>query len=223
MKTIFLLLIAVFLNINLLFPQEQENKKEKQYFDYTVFGLSIPVGNFGKTNPENNLAGFAKNGYFLNISFSHLFNNHIGITGTLRYNINTVNGQPIIDYLTASNPGQEWFLITSNWEMFGLYAGGYFHFPVSRKIFIDSKILFGAIYITSPDFLFIIENVSWAEEKSSPAIAFAYLAGTGFNLKINKRTYWTLNVGFSGANPKFLNYAQDVCQVNCSTGFKIVL
>ena len=233
MKTIISFLLVAFLSTSLSFSQE--NESDKIYIDLSP-GSNFTIGEFGYKSPYNNSSGFARGGYLGNLSFSYLIDTHFGVTSSFRYGFNSIDGQPIVDYMASSYPGHSWYLSTTNWKMFGFWAGGYASFPISSRGNIYSKIMFGALNVTSPDFYLSVDDGSlWVDTYGASATAFSYLAGIGFNLYISKRFYLNYNIDFLGSNPRFFgvetidsdgnysydNFSQSISMINYSIGFGV--
>lgn len=159
-------------------------------------GPSFPIGNFSNTDSGNELAGFAKTGEEVTISYTRKLNQHFGIVATLLGQRNGLNTKSLkqqfsrtkfVDPNTSFSAGNinpadpsqlpephynyvyysNWNIEKHTWLSGSLLLGGSGIFPVQ-----DSKLTFiikgmaGVIYISSPK----IEASDFTKEEASNII-----------------------------------------------------
>jgi len=175
---------------------------DKNFLSLSI-GPSFPVGDYAKTNVNNNLAGFAKTGEQVELSFEHKLSKHFGLAVMLHGQRNTINttamseefsqlkfytayftgttGYPTIppppvtsSYYTYPN----WKFDAKSWLTGSLLIGAAGDFPIdtkTNKLFITAKAMAGASYVSAPSMHGkSITDSTLAEVSQNGATAFAF-------------------------------------------------
>ena len=181
--------------------------QDKVYIAVSL-GSSSPIGDFSSKDPNNNSAGFANSGAIFDISFAYKFNKNFGITALLRGQANITDAQAIADELVKQNPTLSSKVKSGMWSIGGYMLGGYGSFPISEKVSFDSRIMFGFLTATSPEFNVNLSGPggsAWIKQKSKSSSAFAHLIGVGFKWDAGKVISLLANFDYLGAKPEFRN------------------
>src|ERR1035437_763621 len=111
-------------------------------------GSSTPISDFASTDPHGTSSGYAREGFFFDISFGAKFSKYFGFTGLIREQVNSIDAQSMADYLAQQNPGYSNTVSTTGWTIGGYMAGAYGSFPVAPKMSIESRVMFGFLTAT---------------------------------------------------------------------------
>jgi hypothetical protein len=191
-------------------------------------GPSFPIGNFASTNSKDELAGFAKTGEEVVISYIYQLNQTFGLTAALFGQRNGLNTQrlkrqlsqqafvypsfsfaagnvsvppssPPPNYVYYSN----WMIRKHDWLSGSLLLGGAGMIPLKREskwIFVI-KGLAGIAYVSSPR----IDGSSTTDttnmhigQSSKSAWGFSYMAYGGFNYKVDNKFSFLLGINYFG-------------------------
>ena len=125
-------------------------------------GPSIPIGNYGKTNPYNDLAGYAKAGESINISFNYKLIHGIGVEAMLYGQRNGFNSKVFSDGLPTElgfslggDPRfySNWTYAWKSWYMESLLLGVTKQWSIGKpdsKVSIFAKALEGIVHVQYP-------------------------------------------------------------------------
>ncbi len=200
-KSLIILITSLFIS-TLCFSQA------KGYIAISV-GSSVPNGDFGSKDINNQSAGLANTGAIFDITFAHRFGKNLGITALLRGQANPVDAQPLIDELSNQNPTVFWTAESGDWGIGGLLVGIYGSFPLGKgKTTFDTRAMVGYLNATSPNITLTGTQGSssaWAKLNSASASDFSYLLGAGFNFGIGKKVRILTNIDYLGSSPEFRN------------------
>lgn len=172
-------------------------------------GSSIPIGDFASADPNNKSAGFAKTGLVFDLSFGYKFSKYIGMAALVRGQANATDAQALANYTIKQIPDATSVTVNSGaWTVSGYMVGGYGSFPISKKISFESKILFGFLTATSPDFTINVTTTTasvWVKEHSASSSTFSYLLSAGFRENVGNHFCFIFNFDYLGANPEFVD------------------
>ena len=218
-----LLASTMFLMISMFsFPQirkEVENSKNSdnsvlksvRYFSEVTIGVSIPEGDFAKSDSTNNQAGYATAGGFIFADYGFIYNNLFGFEIAISININPVNAKA--DKMREwSNPDE--YDRSFAWGSGNLIAGP--HLSLTYKEFaFDVRALAGYMAVRRPFYkstYYSGDSISAiiSEEKTGHGGAFVYQVGIGLRFALSKSISVKLSVDYLSANPT-LQYQKTTC------------
>lgn len=202
MKKLLLLIVIIMLSGSASFSQN------KGYVAISL-GPSIPTGDFSSKDMNNEAAGFAKTGIFLDLSFAYKIGDNFGVTALLRGQSNKLDGQAISNEMSKKLPDD----VSENtsvgsWGVGGILVGGYSSIQITKQLSFESKLMAGFISANSPEILINLNGpggTAWVKQNSTSGNAFAYLAGIGLKYDAGKRICMIAHVDYLGAKPKFNN------------------
>ncbi len=200
-------LLTVALSITTLTIVAQDNLIDKGYLAVS-FGSSTPIGDFASTNRNNSSSGYAKSGLLFDLSFGYKFSKYFGMATLLRGQVNKVDAQTLSNQAFQDIPDATSITVnTTGWTIGGYMAGGYGSFPISEKMSIESKVLFGFLTGTSPEIKYEISSPVtgdfWVKQSSASSVSFSYLIGIGYRFNLGKHFCFIANLDYLGANPQF--------------------
>jgi hypothetical protein len=224
MKKILLLFSLIAFQITFVFSQV---KKDRGSISISV-GPALPVGKFSAKDINDNLAGFAKMGQSVSVSYSKLLSKNWGIAIDLRGQRNPLNTTALqnslstarisqgISFLSGSvtniPPPQLATVIYPNlqfekkaWLYGALLLGptGQFAIDQSKKITLITKAMLGAVYAKSP----VLKGSSITDtatvridQSKSSAFGFIYSFSGGVNYSLNKKVFLSAALTYAGTN-----------------------
>jgi hypothetical protein len=223
MKKILLLFSLIAFQITFVFSQA---KKDRGSISISV-GPALPVGKFSAKDINDNLAGFAKMGESVSISYSKLLSKNWGIAIDLRGLRNPLNTMALQNSLSTTKiyqgilsgsifqnipPPQVSYPIYPNWQfekqawLYGallLGPTGQFIIDQSKKITLTTKAMLGAVYAKSP----VLKGSSITdtatariEQSKSSAFGFMYSFSGGVNYSLNKKVFLSAALTYAGTN-----------------------
>jgi len=170
-----------------------------------AIGPSIPLGDFGDSEFNNEDAGYAKTGMHLNFNFSYKFNENLGIAALWTGNAHAIDAESMIELFWATDQSLNWELETEAWSSGSLMGGLLVSFPFN-KIDFDIKGLIGFSSSTIPN---IIVNASDGfntveiKQNEADAMALAINLGAGFRYNVSEKMALTLNMDYFTTKPEF--------------------
>jgi hypothetical protein len=223
MKKILLLLSLTAFQNTFVFSQA---KKDKGSISVS-FGPALPVGKFSAKDINDNVAGFAKLGQSVSVSYSKLLSKNWGIAIDLRGQRNPLNTRALQNSLSTTTiyqgilvagsglnfpPPQFTQVIYPNWQfekqawLYGallLGPTGQFVIDQSKKITLITKAMLGAVYAKSP----VLKGSSITdtatariEQSKSSAFGFMYSFSGGVNYSLNKKIFLSAALTYAGTN-----------------------
>jgi len=246
MKKAILLLIIPFVVTTNAFSQDKEKYSQdddRKGFASINLGVSIPTGNFGSDNFNNNDAGFATSGAVFDISFGYKFRPNLGVTAVWRGQANGIDvgtyAQSLANYFGSGSVSVE----TSAFALGGIMAGLYGSFPIADKLSFEPRALVGFSTARLPAMTTVAYNssgtklITWSQDQAE-TVTFSYIIGVGAKLDVSKKICLLFNVDFYGAKAEWENvreisvghitgsteirkydYKQNFSTVNISAGF----
>lgn len=191
-------------------------------------GASVPVGNFSKTDMNNDLSGFAKTGEYVHLTFEHRLGNGNGPAILLRFygQRNGLNTQAFADQFKNLpfylNGGPQpvfystWNVQKKAWMLGSLMAGVKENFPLSsgRKFSFFLEGMIGAAYLQAPTLNAVGHtdtSVVEVTQSASSGTGISYCLGTGITYAVAKNLQLTFHLGYFGTGEiKFKNVTEHV-------------
>lgn len=203
MKKIFTTAVAILCLITI--SQAQDHKG---YIGVT-FGPSIPMGDYSSKNFNNDDAGFALTGFYIDFNFNYkLGGGNFGLAAMLRANSNDIDIYTLSEEIFNADRSLNWKFETSNYSVTSFMFGGFGAFPINEKIDFVPKALIGFASANSPYYKITASdknNSAWIKQESGSGTAFTYLLGAGFNFDIGKKLILLTNLDYSACKPEFSN------------------
>jgi len=174
------------------------------------FGGSIPQGDFGDTDPNNESAGYALTGFFLSFDGAYMFVPYVGIGGSLSFANNSINTVAVRDqikqYIEEYYPDLELpedSQISYDfgfWNNICIMAGPYFALPVGRITF-DIRGVAGMNIILPPktqmNFYIPPDEEFRSYREGQQTVAFGYKIGGGIRYESKSSYVFRLMADYS--------------------------
>lgn len=219
--------------------------KDKNYVGFSI-GPSIPIGNYGSKDMKNDLAGFAKIGLSMNLSYGIKLRKHVGISAMLLGQLNPLNKKALENEFSQAKISDGVFFASSttdpppsppsytiypnwkfdkdSWKMGSFLLGADGEFPShSRNLFLIAKAMMGVIYVTSPEISGnSTTDTATANVKQNSVSAFgvSYLLRGGIKYMVNRKMGILFSVDhFSTNNIKFKDIKATFDSVKYVDGF----
>ncbi len=199
-----------------VFGQAPESDYPKKGYIGVSFGSSSAVGAWA-TNNTGNI--YATGGYNFDILYGTKFSKYFGFTADLRV---AGNGSELIydpsGGLTISNLG--------TFSYVGIMVGAYGEYPLTKRLYLDGKIMIGDLTFTQPGFNINYTDPSTnttynnvATVNSASSNAFSYLLSIGLNYDLSRRFNIFWNINYLGSTS--INFTSDVTITNPSNNSTI--
>jgi hypothetical protein len=180
---------------------------DKGYIGLSL-GASIPTGDFGSTDENNQNAGFAKTGTMIDLNFSYLLGKNFGISAMLLGQSNNIDVDALENEANFQIPGINWTYSSDSWSVGGILIGGYASFPIGAKSSFDAHLMIGSLNTTLPS-IQITGNFNGitlsSMSESQDDASFGILLGGGFKFNVSKYISILANMDIVGCTAKFEN------------------
>lgn len=213
MKKALLLLTIPFVVTTNIFSQDKEKYSQDddlKGFASINLGVSIPTGNFGSDNFNNNDAGFATSGAVFDISFGYKFRPNLGVTAVWRGQANGIDAgtyaQSLANYFGSGSVSIE----TSAFAIGGIMAGLYGSIPIADNLSFEPRALVGFSSARLPAMTTVAYNssgtklITWFQDQAE-TVTFSYIIGVGAKLNVSMKICLLFNVDFYGAKAEWEN------------------
>lgn len=198
----------IFLSIGVLLYASMACFSQDKGYIAISGGASMPVGRFGQQSFADNDAGWARLGAVYEISLGYKLNKNFGIAGLIRGQRHGIDTDKLaIAYSAASMATAS--VEPARWRVGTLMGGSYGSFPVSKRLSVESRLMFGVMLAKAPEL-----NVTYTYggfgaldvyQEDASSIALAYLMGVGFKYDISKGICLLLNGDYFGGIATFEN------------------
>lgn len=221
MNKILLFVFFSLLHIGLLFSQ---STKDNGSLSLSV-GPAVAIGKFAAKDLNRSSSGFAKTGESVSLSYSKLLSKHWGFSLDIHGQRNPLNTNAlessfsqakIYDGLIFSPgtnpPPQSNYAIYPNWKFEkkpwlsgALLAGvnGQFALDKPGKVNLVTKVMLGAVYVTSPGLsgssMTDIATANISQNKSS-GFGFIYSVSGGLNYYVSNAIFLCSSLAYIGTN-----------------------
>jgi hypothetical protein len=181
-------------------------QRPKAYFGISA-GLSKPQGAFASTDFENGEAGFALNGFNLNLMYAHRLTYNCGITGSLLFNAHSFDGESLKSEIAADSLDFPLIAAAKSWGGVGILGGPFLYFPLGKFFNIDIRALIGLYSVYSPE-----ADVTGQRQNGENfrlrlikynGIGFSYDLGTTLRFKFGSTSYLMFNADYFSSKPSF--------------------
>jgi hypothetical protein len=182
------------------------SQKPKAFFGISA-GLSSPQGDFASKEFDSTGAGFAVNGFNLNLMYAHRLTYNLGITGSLLFNAHAFDGESFKNQVSLDTLDFPLTAVPKNWGGFGIMGGPFLYFPLGEYFNIDIRTLIGLYSVYSPEVVVTGkqqngENFQLRLLKYN-GIGFSYNLGTTVRFKFGNASYLMLNADYFSSKPSF--------------------
>ena len=194
-------------------------------------GPAIPMGDFGSTALNNEDAGFAKTGYFADLSFGYKLGTNIGVGATLRTQSNGIDKDAILSFYQIFGISEEITIKADPYSCNGLLGGLYGSFPIKGKTSFDFRGFVGFMSCERPEITMSITAFGFTESFTLPGASgtsFAYLLGAGLKIDVSNRVCLNTGIDFLSTSPEFKledpdtgevdKYTQSISTINIGVG-----
>jgi opacity protein-like surface antigen len=207
--------IKIFLSIAALCIAATSFAQKGQSFVGISGGVSLPLGNWGKSAEVisingfvNDPNGYANTGTFGAIEGAWFFSKHFGIGGRFSYGTYKIKN---IDSLSQGY--QESFDVdqtsttVSNYKVLNFLPGLYFSYPLQKKLSLTARGLVGITHATTPQISVDVEDGGiddgTLQQQSASATSFAFDLGAGLSYSVTKNLAINLNADYFYSKPDF--------------------
>jgi hypothetical protein len=190
-------LTALIMLLLTVFSYAQDDRKG--YVSWTP-GLSIPVGDFGNKDLDNDNAGLAKLGFSSALTFAHTIGDHpwgyafsISIAS---YALDVEGLEKELEFVTGGN----WSVKSDKWNPVGFYAGAFRATPLGDKLFFDAKLLVGAVMVDFPTLNASTTGGSVKVVGKEFALGLGYIIGGAFRYNVSEKFALMFHVDYNGTS-----------------------
>lgn len=193
-------------------------------------GPSLPVGNYAKTDPANNLSGYSKAGESINISFGYKLNKGIGLEAMLYGERNGLNTKAFANQLSElgffafyGDPRyySNWTIDKKSWYAESLLLGvtrQWYIGKTNSRVSIVAKALGGLAYVQYPELSANSKSdTSYVIIRQNSASAFgaSFLLSAGVEYKLSKNTGILFSCEYFGTTQiSFQNIDESIAATN---------
>jgi opacity protein-like surface antigen len=238
---VFVLVLSVSISLNAV------AQKGSSFIGITG-GLSIPTGNWAKSNFVSSVSGFvsdpsgyAKKGAISGVEGAYFFSKHFGIGALANYATYKTNIKPLSDGYQDSFDVDQVTTTASGYKIWNFMPGLYFDLPVCKKLAVTARALAGISHATTPSIAVDVEDGGnddgTFEQKEASKTAFAFDLGAGLSYRIVKCVAINLKADYFNTKPDFTientqrvnsagrridSYNQPLAAINVSLGVAYV-
>lgn len=170
-------------------------------------GYGIPMGQFGNLDINDDDAGYANRGSFLEISLTHqIGEDQFGFAALVRRQHHSTEVQALGDDLENQLPGTTWTVESTDWRLGAVMVGGYGSFALFGQLSLDVKSMIGLLLSDSPELILAGEGPLGAigsVQSSVSTSSLAYLFGVGLKVGVGPKFFLSGHVDYMGSAPHF--------------------
>jgi opacity protein-like surface antigen len=208
-------------------------------------GISLPMGNWGKSNYivsttgfANDPSGFANKGGFGSIDGAWFFSRHFAVGALFNYGTYKTKNLDVLSSGYRESFDVDQVTTTANsYKMWSLMPGLYFNYPIVKKLSVTARALAGITHATTPTIAVAVEDGGiddgTFEQKSASKTAFGFDGGVGLSYAVAKCLAINLRGDYFYSKPDFTientqrqnsagrlvtNYNQALAGINGSLG-----
>jgi opacity protein-like surface antigen len=191
MKKLLFLVIVLLLSAAAMAQVSKVKIAEPKSFLAFYGGPSFALGDFCSNDFNNTEAGFAKTGYNLDLSYGYQFHKTAGVAATFFYN----------RYQLDINKIREVFptVQADHWKFYGLTAGPFLSYGMSKDIKADLRIMGGMANVNSPKAM--VDGETVVKEKWSWAPIFK--GGLDLRIGLGENFFVFTGVDYMYTKPEF--------------------
>lgn len=179
----------------------QEEAQKPRFYLGASYGTSYSIGDFRDTDINNPDAGFAKNGYKIDIFGGAPLSERVILTAGFRYqNFETEINDPIDTY-NAENPGANFTGSTEDWQTYYLLVGLAHRVNLGKKFAFFPRFGLGPLFVSNPGINISSPNGAITQNfirSSETGIGLGGEIGVGLQTNLGKRFTLLPTFTFSG-------------------------
>jgi len=228
MKKIILILFTIGIYVTV-------QSQTKPHFISVNIGASVPMGDYGSTDGNDESSGFATTGANFAIEGAGFINPTVGFGGYLGGNAHNIDEPAFISELNSSIGISGSTLTADPYGVSNYMAGIYLSVPATDIVFFRFKVLGGMFMARSPEMTITMTNdfnetfvLNMTESTGSK---FAALFGASALFKVSSRIGIAANFEYTGAEVEFeyntgmdiVTFKQKFTILNITAGLNIML
>jgi len=180
---------------------------QAQHFIGVTGGLSIPSGNFTKTDYADSKSGFASGGGNIGVTGTYFLTKHFGINGLVSYQGYGFKGaQDLADgYKEDFEIDSATVLIKGRNYGINVLVGPYYALPVARNFFIDARVLVGitSAHLAGNEVYIEDQSDGTFAQQAASAAAFGLQAGLAARYNLSRHFGIMLHGDYFSSKPNF--------------------
>lgn len=201
-----------FLFILLIVTGAAKAQQDVGGFFHLTAGISLPEGDFASTAPDNNAAGYAKNGFTFSALFGHKIHKRFGGFAMLSLAAHPTDNAALSRALNQNSNAYVWKAEKSIWSVTGFTFGPQYSVNF-KKAAIDFRLSAGALNFISPEFVIQGTNTSGGPsatftQKESRTSSLVIGGGASYKYEIKWGWVILVNADFFSAKPEFIDVEQ---------------
>ncbi|MFT6166098.1 MAG: hypothetical protein ACJAV5_001283 [Vicingaceae bacterium] len=193
----------------------------KLLFGFKI-GPTIPIGEFGEIDVNNEKAGLAKAGIQLNANLQYLFTESFYLLIEGGYSSNPVDEDELLLPLTNAVPAFVRVSATSkNWNGKTLNAAVGTRTAIDAKTYFLTKFGLGVQNLSAPSFTITLTDGRTTEilsQSSSTTNSLNFIVGASIVAEINQTTFFNIGIDYLRAAHEFKNIAVNYSINGASSG-----
>jgi hypothetical protein len=194
---LFLLLITPVIVLGQSSTSDTPETRTRRIFIEGSAGVSVPLGQYKKTDPKTNKSGFANTGFLAQITGDWMGKKDLGVALQYTFQSNPISSSSKNDTL----PGRFFPLGTGSWTNHYLMLGPVYIKQI-KKLTLNAKILGGIVFAVSPLFSYTSPDVNLETVKNyGTGVSFQFAFAAGYS--VSSRVSLKLEAGYIGAFPAF--------------------
>lgn len=170
-------------------------------------GVSLPSGNFSKSDYADDKAGFASTGSNFGVTGTYFINKRWGITALVAYHSFSFKGaQNLADgFKEAFDIDSSTVDVNGTNHCINFLAGPYYVLPVAKKLDVTFRAMAGITAAHLAGYQVAVEDQAAAtfSQKEASATTFAAQGGLGINYRLTRLFGIGLNVDYFYSKPDF--------------------
>ncbi len=182
-----------------LWAQEEEPKLK--FYLGVSYGTSYSIGDFRDTDIDNPDAGFAKNGYKIDIAAGIPLTERVIFTGVFRYQNFETEIEDLIETYNSENPDANFTGSTEDWQTYYLLAGLAYRVNVAKKFVFFPRFGLGPLFARNPGITISTPNATVTnnfDRSSETGFGLGYELGVGLRTDLGKHFSLLPTFTFSG-------------------------
>lgn len=194
-------------------PTQQGNRR----FSLSInIGAAIPLQDFGSTAVKNSfwdftsadstrLQGFAKTGFYFNITAAYQVSKYIGIMALIGNSTNYFDENTF-----SATIGYPVSTLSTSFSTSEYLIGPYFTLPAGNKFSIKMHALLGLMANKYPPLDITLNDTTAIEIDFTAGRGFAYNFGIGAEYKLNNNVSITFNVAYTGTSISYNGWIETI-------------
>jgi hypothetical protein len=182
-------------------------------------GPSFPLGEFGKSNPSDNNAGFAKAGHLFSLAYLHpVRHTNLSLTAQLWGRLNELNESALVNGFSSKTPGYSWHIPVGYYKTAAVMLGATYGLSITAKLRAEAGLMGGIAESRFPGYTVTGEKTPGgnpvdpqllqASLSSGWATSFSVLGELGFTYRLNHRLHLLAHMDYWQTKPTFKQIVQ---------------